>query len=247
MEIDDGRRAAELDDVPNVRIRNAGGLNSRLVLVTHYVPRKGHKRTIQSNHTRYGKSWASRQEITKGDKLAFLQWVNTGLSNPGVGGSSTRLPPWLTESASRSSARLQNNLVAVVHSCDQVVAHVEGAVLQCLKHVVDMVVRQARFHSVGVLQRGRYVPGKRSHQKTDVVSASAVYRPLRMTRRMRAAPRKLTQRKRGSKGYNYRDSVLKRAHAARVEQDVEWLQRQRHRLATVVARQDLHELLPEGA
>lgn len=62
---------------------------------------------------------------------------------------------------------------------------------------------------------------------------------------MRAA--KLTQRKRESKGYLHRSRVLHRAAAAGAEEDMDWLHVQKHRLATIVAQQDLQKLLPDGA
>lgn len=248
-ETEAGAGARRLNDLCSVKIKNAGGQNSRLVLVTQYIPRKGHKKTVYSNHVKYGKSWATRQEITEADKSAFVHWVNTGLANRGVGGSSTRLPPWLVASASRSSARLDQSQAAILRESGQGVALVEDAVLQCVKTLVHMVVKQARYHIVAPLQRSSMncVPGKRKHDKTDVGAASAVYRPLSMTKRMRAAPRRLTQPKRTSKGFNYRNNKLKRAAAAKAEEDLEWLQVQRHRLATLVARQACVEMLPDGA
>lgn len=125
---------------------------------------------------------------------------------------------------------------------------VEQAVLMCVKYIIDSVVYQARARQrvEGLWPRViHHVPGKRGHRKTEVRAwySQRDASGLVLTRRMRA---RLTQRKRESKGYNYRDQKLKRAAAARAERDLEWLQVHGLRLATIVARQDLGLLLPEG-
>lgn len=122
---------------------------------------------------------------------------------------------------------------------------VERSVVQCVNFLVHLVAHQARFHGLVVDQHNRVnsVPGKQRH-KGIVVHVSRAPRTGLLTKRMRAA--NLTQRKRSSKGFAYRHEVLQRLAAARAEHDLEWLQYHCQRLATLVARQDLYELLPEG-
>lgn len=84
--------SASDDRVPvsRVQIKNAGGIHRRFVVVVEYVPRKGQKALIRSNHLRYGKSWATREEITEEDKLEFVNWINSHLATDGVGGHRLR-------------------------------------------------------------------------------------------------------------------------------------------------------------
>lgn len=228
-----------------VRVRNAGGLHSRHVLVANYFPRKGQMKKVQSNHKKYGKSWATAEEITKADKLAFLAWIENGLSNKGVGGSGNARAQPSSLASARSSARIANNIRSVCIGAHSVV-HIEEAVVQCVRYLVHTVARQARCLADRPLQqRVNHVAGKRRNKTSMASRSSACARPLLMTRRMKAA--KLTQRKRESKGYLYRSRVLYRAAAARLEEDLDWLHIQKHRLATIVAQQDLQKLLPEGA
>lgn len=229
-----------------VWVRNAGGARSRFVLVADFFPRHGQKKRLQSNDLKYGKSWATAEEITRADKLAFLDWIDNKRSNKGVGGNARARASSEGATATRTSARIG---IAFRDVCtrDKDVIRVEEAVMQCVNFLVHTVVRQSR--SISHRQtppRLHRVASKRRCRKTDSAALlSARSLPILMTKRMKAA--KLTQRKRESKGYQYRLGVLKRAAACRAEQDMGWLHHHRHRLATVVARQCLQELLPDGA
>lgn len=90
-----------------------------------------------------------------------------------------------------------------------------------------------------------YVQGKRRCKTKVDQPVRRPYREGRLTKRMRKA--NLSQRKRKSKGYDFRNERLQRASAQKSEQDLEWLDVQQRRLATIIARRDTHELLPEGA
>lgn len=244
-------RATSHDSLTNVSvgsriyIKNAGGSYGRFVLVVEYAPRKGQKKMVRSNHLRYGKSWAAREEISEEDKQAFIQWVSHELAIDGVGGSrqrrlSTTLP-------SRSSSRSDGALTAVRTCVADMV--VEQSVLHCVKFLIHSVVQQARLGIDGL--RTNFVPAKPRQYKTNVAackppSSARSWHMGVMTKRMRAAAR-LTQRKRKSRGFNYRSGVLLRLAAARAEADQLWLNAQQERLATIVARQHLYELLPDGA
>lgn len=228
-----------------VLVKNAGGHHTRFVLVVRYKPRKGNKtQLIHSNHWKYGKAWASPRDIKVSDKLAFLDWIDKSLA---AGGGSKARDSREQVVASRRSARLDGTMSVVRVQEDDIM--VEEAVLLCLKALVDQVVRFARCSNVhDSLQRSVNIVGSKVRRKTDmtgVIMRTCPFSVL-MTRRMRAVSSRLTQRKRGSKGYAYRNGVLKRAAAFRVEQDLEWLQFHQNRLATIIARQDLRELLPEG-
>lgn len=229
-----------------VRIKSAGGAHSRFVLVSTYHPSKGVKRKIVSNNTRYGKSWASREQITDADKQDFLLWIETGLS---TGGGSTRralhvvnsAPPLATRSSARLDAVKMSKTVSISSkTCAPL--EVEQGVLQCVEFLVKSVMHLAKWHVSDnrICKRNR-VPGKRGH-KTSPSTARGLRRCSFLTGRMRAP--KLTQRR--SKGYAYRSAVLQRLAAARAEENLEWLLEQHHRLATLIARQDLLQLLPDG-
>lgn len=122
----------------------------------------------------------------------------------------------------------------------------EQSVLQCVRFLVHSVVYRSRLGVDGL--RINYVPSKR-RSKTMEASASMASQshpfPGLITKRMRAV-KFLTQRKRTSRGYQYRQDVLKRRAALRAEEDLQWLECQCTRLATIVARQEQLELLPEG-
>lgn len=238
----------------NLRIKEAGGYKRRVILIADYVPRVGVKKSIRSNHVSYGKSWASREEITDEDGAEFIRWINTGLAR---GGGCNILLPRACPSAEmprRSSLRVQDQLT-VVHKCnkeDVSSVVVEQAVIHCVNFLVHNVVHRARYDDTS---RIHHVTGKRSRSKGQMVSTStssfhrfvSLMKRRQETMAQRRKAVKLTQRKRGSKGYGYRNSFLMGARAAKMEHDLGWLEAQEQRLATVVARQTLHELLPEGA
>lgn len=219
-----------------------------------YAPRRGVRKPIRSNHPHYGRSWATREEITEADEQDFISWIDDGLSNNGVGGARSRALQVgiASRASSRVDAASMQSRVCVHASVGPLV--VEQGVLRCVKSLVDNVVYRARYH----VQHGEgmlpihFVKGKERHKhKTKVVAASSgsaasphSSKGPKMTGRMRAARLRLTQRR--SRGYVYRTEVLKRAATTRAEQDIEWLQTHCHRLATLIARQHMHELLPEG-
>lgn len=152
-----------------VWIRNAGGLHSRQVLVAYYYPRRGQKKKVQSNHKKYGKSWVTAGEITKADKLAFLAWIENGLSNKGVGGNGNARTQPSSIASPRSSARIANNIRPVCIGAHSVV-HIEEAVVQCVKYLVHTVARQARCIVDRPMQhRVNHVAGKR-RSKTSIAS-----------------------------------------------------------------------------
>lgn len=233
-----------------VRIKCAGGCHGRFVLVAQYAPRKGIKKLIQSNHTAYGKSWASSKEIEDSDKAAFLQWINTELAHGG--GSKRRASVTSLPLASRSSVRLDECLMhsTVPIATDQAELQIEAGVLQCMKFLVENVVFRAR-HDEELRDKTRTkvihrVPGKRGHAKTRMTTPGISLQRFAsrcITKRYRLQA-KLSQRR--SRGHHYRKGILKRAATAKAEEDLEWLMFHKHRLATVVARQSLHDLLPEG-
>lgn len=230
-------------------IKNAGGYYGRFVLVAEYAPRKGQTKKVRSNHLRYGKSWATREEIQDEDKLAFVKWVDSELATDGVGGNRLWRPsPSHLHLPCRSSVRSDGALTSVRTCVADVV--VEQSVVSCVNFLVHSVAQQARLGIDGL--RVNLVPAKARHNKTNVATfkpSASYHRSWTtgrfMTRQMRAA--KLTQRKRKSKGFQYRSGVLQRLAAARAEADQQWLQAQQERLATIVARQNLYELLPDGA
>lgn len=230
--------------VSRIQIKNAGGIHRRFVIVVEYAPRKGHKVLIRSNHRKYGKSWATREEITEEDQVQFVSWINNHLATDGVGGHRPRTHSHAVVLASRSSKRRDADVATVRLGAAEVV--VEQSVLQCVRFLVHSVVYRSRLGIDGL--RINYVPSKR-HSKTMLASTSTASRshPFSglITKRMRAV-KYLTQRKRTSKGYQYRQEVLKRRAALKAEEDLQWLECQCTRLATLVARQQQLELLPEG-
>lgn len=120
----------------HLRVDDAGGINRRFVLAADYLPRSGKKRkTIKSNYRAYGKSWASREEITDSDREEFVTWINTKLAS---GGGSRLRPPKSPQVASRSSLRLDKQMTLVCTPATDLV--VERAVVQCLKFLVDNVI-----------------------------------------------------------------------------------------------------------
>lgn len=76
------------------------------------------------------------------------------------------------------------------------------------------------------------------------VPLDATARRLKGLIARRFSAKRLTHRR--SHGFHYRKERLKRAAAFKAEDDLEWLQWHQNRLATIVARQDLHALLREG-
>ena len=77
-----------------VRAKDPGGRYKRVVLVVHYLPRKGAKaRLIRSNHPRYQKEWKSADDITEADKQAFRDFVDFQLSHADGGGSRHPITP----------------------------------------------------------------------------------------------------------------------------------------------------------
>lgn len=122
---------------------------------------------------------------------------------------------------------------------------IHGSVVDCVNFLVNTVVLRARHSSEGRVDKMYYVAGKRCRRKIDaqLPSASSQRRAGLITGRMRAAA--LTQRR--SRGCEYRREKLRRQAAEKRAVDLEWLSAQTRRLATVLARRDLHELLPDGA
>lgn len=226
-----------------VRIKSAGGYHARYILYAEYAPGKGTKKYVMSNHPRCGMTWATKEEITDADKLAFVEWINTKLARGGSNyhiQGAARVPPPL---ASRSSMRVDAVVMQKHAASLSDAADVERAVLQCVKYLIHNVVHRAR-HSDNSIARTRinFVPGKARQNRTKVITTSFT-RTTGLTKRMRAAKR-LTQRR--SRGYSYRLMVLKRAAASRSEEDLGWLETNSYRLKTLIARQDIHKLLPEG-
>lgn len=229
----------------SLRIDDAGGVNRRFIITAEYLPRSGKKKkTVKSNNTRYGKSWATKEEIGDAEKAAFLEWIHAGLARGG--GSRQRVHKELGL-ASRSSDRINQQMTSMCTTVADVV--VERGVAQCVKYIIDNVVHRARHGGVSKIN---YVPSKR-HHRTSVLESSAqlLRRPWGeawVARPKKNAPcrRRLVQRKRQSKGFEYRVGVLSRRRIAKEDEDLEWLQTHEHRLATIIARQDLHELLPDG-
>lgn len=231
--------------IMRVRIKNAGGQNGRYVLIAEYAPTAGVKKLIASNHLRYGKSWATKEEINDAEKTAFVGWINSSLAHGG--GSSKNRVANPTCLPVRSSVRMDASMKTVADvdvDGRPVELEIEAGVLQCVKFLIHNVVHRARHEAHGQVMIN-LVQGKERHRRTDWVASQAsqsVKRLNGLTKRMRAA--KLSQRR--SKRYAYRVTHLKRAAAMRSEEDLQWLEVQHHRLATVIARQDLLELLPEG-
>lgn len=227
-----------------LRIDDAGGVNRRFVLAAEYLPRSGKKRkVIKSNYRMYGKSWASREEITLADKQEFVEWINSKLA---TGGGSRQRAPKASEMAMRSSMRMHDKMTSVrICGTDLVV---ELGVVQCVKYLVDNVVHAFRHGQR--LNRVNYVPSKRRHKTATSRMEQVLQGPRwgadHLTSRMRRAAKRLTQRKRESRGYAYRNEKLQERSARKVEEDLAWLQVEERRLATLISRQDLEELLPEG-
>lgn len=229
-----------------VRIQSAGGWNERFIIHVEYFPRSGLKsKKIKSNHPGYGKSWATRAEITKADEDEFLAWINNGLS---TGGGSVRRPsPCLTSEgprfATRSSSRIDVAPCKEVRIGDAHMGNVQEAVLRCVNYLVDSVIRYNRHgKEVGSIDKVRYVKGKHRHKDKTVAQLRFSSRPSFITGRSRAT--KLTQRR--CRGFAYRREVLQRNKATKAEADLQWLLEQEQRLATIVSRQNLYALLPDG-
>lgn len=229
----------------NVRIyvKCAGGLHGRYILLVEYAPSaRGARKRVQSSHPRYGKSWARKEDIGDSDKNDFIHWVNHGLAR---GGGGKRRAPLERESV-RSSTRVDECMmqkhmrVSGMHGSEGM--QIEQGVIQCMNSLIMSVIHQARQGGDGVVQKLNFVERKRRH-KTEVAVLPSYWPRRRLTKRMKRA--KLTQRR--ARGYAYRVQVLQRAAASRAEADLEWLSIHNNRLATIVARQSLLELLPEGA
>lgn len=241
-----------------IRIKDAGGLHTHFVLVAEYQPRRSskQKRRIQSNNPRYGKSWSSKEEITLDDKVEFANWINAGLAQGGGSKLKSR-----GELPIRSSNRMlyanvtRRNVVALTQGL-----HVEPEVLECVEFLVYNTIYKSRHDGEGLVSKVNHVIGKRRHVsrqlhiKTRVISAPQGASPPRrgrpglsgMTTRMRRAV-KLNQRKSKSRSYQYREKKLRCAEALKNEGNLQWLEANKMRLATLVARQQMSELLPEGA
>lgn len=229
----------------NVRVyvKCAGGLHSRYVLLIEYAPSaRGAKKRIQSNHPRYGKSWASKEDICDSDKADFVHWVNHSLARGG--GGKRRAHAEVVRSSSRVDKSSMQKPVRVLMSGDGTDFEVEHGVLQCVQGLIHNVIHQTRHGGDGLQMQRRinYVEGKR-RRKTEVATLPQPFWAGRLTKRMKRA--RLTHRR--AKGYAYRVAALQRASAKKTEEDLDWLQIHEPRLATIVARQCLHELLPEGA
>lgn len=229
-----------------LRTRCAGGKHGRIVLVTEYVPRKGQKKTIQSNHKGYGKSWATEGEIKPQDKLAFVRWIEEEMSR---GGGSHGRAAQARSLPCRSSSRMEG-LMTVVRTTNAHVLLIEHAVARCIQFLVDNVVHRARHDGAAAANQINFVPSKR-RQKTSCSTTASSFYGLWANRAVHKASRRqrkgrLTQKKRESWSYNYRNGLLRLLAASRAEQDLDWLGTHLFRLATIVARQDLRELLPEG-
>lgn len=74
----------------------------------------------------YGKSWSSEEEITDADKVAFVEWINTGMALQGGGGSKPRkglseLMPRMPRSSSRVDAMLRTPVVVPTVTANLVV------------------------------------------------------------------------------------------------------------------------------
>lgn len=237
--------------ISHVRIKNAGGKYGRFVLVADYAPRKGHKKTIQSNHVSYGMSWATREQISESDKKDFVSWIDTSLGNGG--GSTERKALYASAFLTlqrRTSLRLNDKLTCVLRD-DARDLIVERAVAQCVCFLVHNVVIRARHAECGgTSSHIHFVPSKRK-PKTKVIVKTANSSSIfcrwtnHITRRMLHA-KKLTQRKRCGRSYLRRDGKLKREAASKAESDLLWLETHQLRLATICARQTLCELLPDG-
>lgn len=225
------KAAAASESVSRVHIKNAGGWSSRFILVADHCPRKGHKKKIYSNHPGYGKSWQTREEISQADMDNFVMWLGRGLSTGGAVSRPLSSEPEALVLATRTSSRVDTmRRMSVCMAADHQPVEIEEEVVRCVQFLVAQVIHGAKLQAdMGAIRKEKRVPYLRR-------GLAAV------TGRRRA--RKLTQRR--SKGYAYRAAVLQRAAAIRAEQNLEWLQIQKQRLATVIARQDLHALLPEG-
>lgn len=240
--------AEELADT-RIYIKNAGGVNHRFVLYLEYAPtERGKRKRVHSNTPSYGKSWESKEQITQGDKHDFVRWVNSAMATGGgrkAGHLSRGRPP---AGPLRSSERVGARLVAA-DGCFSANIVVEKAVLQCVQLLVHTVERQSRWDfgdRPAQLQVVNRVASKRRHAKAHIGARDSTphrqYRAGMLTKRMQRA--RLSQRK--SRGYLYRRGYLQDFAARRMEANLSWLQAHQHRLATIIARQDLHKLLPEG-
>lgn len=234
-----------------VRIKSAGGLHEHFVLFITYAPSKGTKKRICSNDRRYRKSWASAAEITLQDKIDFVEWLRTGLARGG--GSRKSRGDESTSLALRSSTRVETASVSLPFA-GYTDFQVSQAVWACVRSLIEKVCRKALWHQEQMPARSKHcVPSKprQHHLKTLHVkprhpsaTLEACYRRCRgmISKRYRAA--NLTQRR--SRAYAYRTERLRRAAAFRAEENLQWLQHHQMRLATIIARQELLELLPEG-
>lgn len=233
----------------HVRIKNAGGQNSRFVLYAVYAPARGVRKRIFSNNVRFGKSWPTKEEITESDKEEFVRWISCGLARGG-GGQNHREAK--DGPVARSSARVDGMVrqSTVPISSVSPSTEIEYGVLQCVQKLVQKIVDQSRFLQCGNPQaacRKRVAPKQRPHCRVHITAPASFEASSRRFRSFVAkhfSSKRLTHRR--SHGYHYRKERLRRAAAVKAEEDVEWLRRHENRLATVIARQDLHELLPEG-
>lgn len=226
-----------------IAIKNAGGAYSRFVLAAWYRPRtgRGQSKRIQSNNPRYGKSWASKNEIQESDKLEFLRWINTDLARGGQGKDRCRAAKMSTP-ASRTSSRVAQLMqvpIQIPITAGHAVA-IEQGVVQCVKELVHKVVYGAHYWGDGRAVVVHHVLGKR-RRKTETNTVRPP--PKRLIAKRMTRPR-LTQRR--AHKYRYRSRILRLQAAAKAEEDLSWLQTHQQRLGTIIARQDLHELLPEG-
>lgn len=226
-----------------ISIINAGGVNARFALMAYYSPRTGQTKRVKSNDLRYGKTWATKTEISKADMVDFLNWIQNDRARGGQGanrGRAGHLPTTTPRTSSRVAQLVQAR--TPIHTSSGARFEVEQAVVQCVKYLIDKVAYRARYWGDSGVPKVNQVQSKRRRRKTDVKAPARYHFTLpgrRMTR-----PR-LTQRR--ARGYRYRTSVLIRQGAAKAEDDVNWLLVHELRLATKIARQELHELLPEGA
>lgn len=240
-----------LDDVAvqtalhHVRIKKAGGLHEHFVLHTTYAPSKGTRKRVFSNHREYGKSWATKEEITNQDKINFLEWIDKGLAR---GGGSSKGRRDQTRAVQRSSLRTDASTISLSFA-GIANMEVEQGVWACVNALINKVCYQSRWHQAkGQVRVSHSVPSKRRPRHLKLqhgpTSLQACYRRCRGLISKRYASQKLTQRR--SRAYAYRTERLKRAAASRAEENLSWLQHHQLRLATIIARQDLLELLPEG-
>lgn len=235
-----------------VRLQHAGGNQNRFVIAAEYAPRKGQKKWVHSNHVRYGKVWSSKEDIGRADVEQFIDWIRHELARGG--GSKAKVVRGLSPAPTwRNNRRGNENAAHLVHSplsssALPREAQIQKEVHACVEFLIFNIVHEARHAGEEIkLKQVRCVKSKlRPHDKTNLISAvcdRSRPRSSGVTKRMRLAF-KLTQRK--SNRYEYRTRALKLRAAAREELSLAYVAMHKLRLATIVARQDLHELLPEG-